>query len=91
MKTLQKGDNKDDDDDDNNIINKIKAIMQTANKAMEEILDGKDLNITQLNHLIYVEATVITKEINGTGECKLETQRLKTPSWVRIIQESRRA
>ena len=23
--------------------------MQTANKAMEEILDGKDLNITELN------------------------------------------
>jgi len=33
-------------------IFKIKAIMQTANIAMEEILDGKDLNITELNHLI---------------------------------------
>jgi len=67
---------------------KIKAIMQMANKAMKEILDGKDLNITQLNHLIYVKATVITEEINGTGEYKLETQRPKTPSWVRRIQES---
>jgi len=27
----------------------ITAIMQTANKAMEEIRNGKDLNITQLN------------------------------------------
>jgi len=67
---------------------KIKAIMQTANKAMEEILDGKDLNITQLNHLIYAAATVITEEINGTGEYKLETQRSKTPPWVRRTQES---
>jgi len=67
---------------------KIKAIMQTVNKAMEEILDGKDLNITQLNQLIYAAATVITEEINGTGEYNLETQRSKTPSWVRRIQES---
>jgi hypothetical protein len=54
---------------------KIKAIIQTANKAMEEILDGKDLNIAELNHLIYVAAMVVTEEINGTGEYKLETQR----------------
>jgi len=54
---------------------KIKAIMQTANEAMEEILDGEDLNITQLNRLICAAATVITEEINGTGEYKLETQR----------------
>ena len=31
-------------------ILKIKAIMKTANEAMEEILDEKDLNITELNH-----------------------------------------
>ena len=62
--------------------------MQTANKAMEEILDGKHLNITQLNQLIYGAATVITEEINGTGEYKLETHRSKTPSWVRRTQES---
>ena len=55
---------------------------------MEEILDGKDLNITELNHLIYAEAKVITGEINGTGEYKLETQRSKTPPWVRCIQDS---
>jgi len=47
---------------------KIKAITQTANKAMEEILDGKDLNITQLNHLICAAPTVITEQINGTRE-----------------------
>ena len=46
---------------------------------MEEILDGKDLNITQLNHLIYAAATVITEEINGTGEYKLETEIKNTP------------
>jgi len=51
--------------------------MQTANKAMEGILDGNDLNITGLNHLIYAVAMVITEEVNGTGEYKLETQRSK--------------
>ena len=62
--------------------------MQTANEAMEEILDGKDLNITELNHLIYAAAMVITEEINGTREYKLETQRSKIPLWVRRTQES---
>jgi len=55
---------------------------------MEEILNGKDLNITQLNHLISAVAKVITEEINGTGEYKLETWRSKTPPWVRRIQGS---
>ena len=36
--------------------------MKTANEAMEEILDEKDLNITELNHLIYTAATVIPKK-----------------------------
>jgi len=67
---------------------KIKAIKQKANEAMEAVLDGEDLNITELNRLIYAAATVITEEINGTGEYKLETQRSKTPPWVRRIQES---
>ena len=57
--------------------------MKTANEAMEEILDEKDLNITELNHLICATAMVITEEINGTGEYKLQTQRSKTPPWVR--------
>ena len=47
---------------------KIKAMMKTSNEAMEEILDRKDLNITELNHLTYAAAMVITEEINGTGE-----------------------
>ena len=67
---------------------KIKVIMKTANEAMEEILDEKDLNITELNHLIYAAATVITQEINATGECKLQTQGSKTPTWVRCIEGS---
>ena len=54
---------------------KIKPIIQMANKAMEEIVDEKDLDITELNHLIYAPAMVITEEINGIGEYKLETQR----------------
>jgi hypothetical protein len=42
---------------------KIKAIMKTANEAMEETLDGKDLHITELILLIYAAVTVITEEI----------------------------
>ena len=67
---------------------KIKVIMKTANEAMGEILDERDLNITELNHLIYAAAMVITEEINGTGEYKLQTQRSKTPPLVRRIQGS---
>ena len=44
--------------------------------------------IAELNHLIYAAATVITEEINGTGEYKLQTQRSKTPQWIRRIQGS---
>ena len=62
--------------------------MKTANEAMEEILDETDFNINELNHLIYAAATIITEEINGTVECKLQTQRSKTPLWVRQIQGS---
>jgi hypothetical protein len=47
---------------------KLKVIMKTANEAMGEILDEKYLNITELNHLIYAAATVITEEICGMGE-----------------------
>jgi 50S ribosomal subunit-associated GTPase HflX len=38
--------------------------------------------------MICAAATVIAGEINGTGEYKLETQRSKTPPWIRRIQES---
>jgi hypothetical protein len=37
-------------------------MIKLANKTMEKILDEKDLNITELNHLIYTAATVITKK-----------------------------
>jgi hypothetical protein len=56
------------------IMSKLKVIIKMANKAMEEILNQKDLNITELNHLIYATATVITEEINGNGECRQQTQ-----------------
>jgi hypothetical protein len=69
-------------------MSKLKVIMKTAKEAMEEILDQKDLNIAELNHLIYAAATVITEEINGTGEYKPPTQRSKPPPWVRHIQGS---
>jgi hypothetical protein len=69
-------------------MSKMKVIMKTANEAMGEILDEKDLNITELNHLIYAAATVITEEINGRGEYRLQTQRSKTPVGVRRIQGS---
>jgi hypothetical protein len=54
---------------------KLKGIMKTANEVMGEILDANDLNITELNRLIYAAATVITEEINGVGEYRLQTQR----------------
>jgi alanine dehydrogenase len=40
---------------------KIKVIVKMANKAIEEILGEKDLNITAIDHLIYAAATVITE------------------------------
>jgi hypothetical protein len=58
---------------------KIKVIVKMANKAMEEILDEKVLNITELNHFIYAAAVVITEEIIATAEYKIETQRSKPP------------
>jgi hypothetical protein len=48
-----------------------------ANEAIEEILNQTDLNITELNHFIYAAATVITEEINGTGEYKPQTQEVE--------------
>jgi len=67
-------------------MSKIKVIMKMPNEAMEDILDEKYLNITGLNHLIYAAAMVITEEINGTREYKL--QRPKTPPWIRRKQGS---
>jgi hypothetical protein len=56
---------------------KIKLIAKMADKAMENILYEKDLNITELNHLIYSTATNITEEMNGRAEGKIKTQRSK--------------
>jgi hypothetical protein len=69
-------------------VYKIKEIMKTANEAMAKILAGKDLNMTELNHLIYTTAAALTEEIKGTGSYKSETQRPITPPWVKQIQES---
>jgi hypothetical protein len=43
---------------------KTKVTVKFANKAMKVILDEKYLSITELNHLIYAAATIITEEIN---------------------------
>jgi hypothetical protein len=64
---------------------KVKEVMKTANEAMAEILVGKDLNMTELNHLIYAAAAALTEEIDGTGGYKSETWRPETPPWVRRI------
>jgi hypothetical protein len=58
---------------------KLKMIMKVANEAMGEILDEEDLNITELNHLIYAAAAVITEEINGMRGYRPQTQRSTTP------------
>ena len=55
---------------------------------MGEIVDEKDLNITELNHFIYATAGVITKEINGMGEYRPQTRRSTTSPWVRRMQGS---
>jgi hypothetical protein len=59
-----------------------------ANEAMGDTQDERVLNITELNGLIYAASTVITEEINGAGEYKLQTQRSESPPWLRRIQES---
>ena len=40
----------------------IKAITQTANKATEEILDGKDLNIAELNTSFMQQQRLLQKK-----------------------------
>ena len=62
--------------------------MRAANDAVGEILCKRDFDVTELNHLIYAAATVITKEINGRKEYKLQTQRLHTHPWIRRIQNT---
>jgi hypothetical protein len=53
----------------------INEILKTANEAMAKILKDKNLNLTEIIHLIYAAATVITKEINGKGCYKTEIQK----------------
>ena len=57
----------------------MKLIMRMANDTVGEILRERDLDVMELNHLIYAVAMVITEEINGRKEYKLQTQRLHTP------------
>ena len=60
--------------------------MRMANNAVGEILCKRNFDVTELNHLTYTAAMVITEEINGRKEYKLQTQRLHTPPWIRRIQ-----
>ena len=62
--------------------------MKNVNEATAEVLSDKDLNLTEINHLIYVAAIVFTEEVNGTGCYKSETHSPKTHPWVRHIHES---
>ena len=50
---------------------KMKLIMRMANDAEGEILCERDFDVTELNHIIYAAAMVITEEINGRKEYKL--------------------
>ena len=69
-------------------IFKIKEIVKIANEAIAETLKDKDMSLTEINHLVYAAAAVITEEVNRTGCYKSETHSTKTPLWVRHIQES---
>jgi len=62
--------------------------MKTFNETMEEILDKKDLNITELNHLINAAATVTTEEINGQGEYKPQHRDQKHPHGLDAYREA---
>jgi hypothetical protein len=64
---------------------KINKTVKTATTTIGKALKDKDLILTEINHLIYAAAVVITEEVNGTGCYKSETNRLKTPLWVRLI------
>jgi len=59
---------------------KIKETVKTANEARVEILKDKDLNLTEVNHLIYDAATVITKEVNEQDATNQKLTIQKHPS-----------
>ena len=67
---------------------KIKETVKTANTTIGKTLKHKDLILTEINHLTYATAMVITEVVNGTGCYKSETLSPKTPPWVRLIQEN---
>jgi hypothetical protein len=62
--------------------------VKASSETIAEILKDKDLNLTEINHLIYAAAKVITEEVNGTGCYISETHNPKTHPPVRRIQES---
>jgi len=39
---------------------KIDELMKTANEAVAETLEDKDLNLTKVDHLIYATQTIVT-------------------------------
>jgi len=47
--------------------------VKTVNEAIAVILKDEDLNLTAINHLIYVAAVIITEEVYGTGCYQSET------------------
>jgi len=53
--------------------------VKTANDAIADTLKDKDLNLTEINHLIYAIATVTTEEVHGAACYKSETHSPKTP------------
>ena len=62
--------------------------MITGNEAMGEILKDKDMNLTEINRLIYGATTVITEEVNDAEYYTCETRSPKTPPCVRRKRES---
>ena len=46
---------------------KLKKTVKTPNEEIEEILEDKDPNLTEINHLIHAVATGNTEKVNGTG------------------------
>jgi hypothetical protein len=66
---------------------KIKETVKTANETTAEILKDKDLNLTEVNHLIYAAATVITEEVN---EQNATNQKLTIQKHIRQLDAYRR-
>jgi hypothetical protein len=67
----------------------IEEIVETAKETVAETLQDKDVNMTEINHLIYPASTAITGAINETGCYKSLSDSPKPSLWVRRMQESR--